>query len=99
MIHVAEDSFGRLDVLFNNAGIMDSADGDAVDTADDVWERTLAINLKKYVSAYSRGLSGSAKFRQQALESSGADEILELTRNYFAVVKRTPALRDEERAA
>jgi tRNA-dihydrouridine synthase B len=60
---------------------------------------TLAINLKKYVSAYSRGLSGAAKFRQQALESSGVDEILELTRGYFAVVKRTPALRDEERAA
>ncbi len=59
----------------------------------------LSINLKKYVSAYSRGLSGSAKFRQQTLESNDVDEILELTRNYFAVVKRAPALRDEERAA
>jgi hypothetical protein len=61
--------------------------------------RALSINLKKYVSAYSRGLSDSAKFRQQTLESNDVDEILELTRNYFAVVKRTPALRDEERAA
>ncbi|HEX9814664.1 MAG TPA: tRNA-dihydrouridine synthase, partial [Myxococcota bacterium] len=60
---------------------------------------TLSANLKKYVSAYSRGLSGSAKFRQQALESQDVDEILELTRNYFAVVKRATALRDEERAA
>ncbi len=59
----------------------------------------LSNNLKKYVSAYSRGLNGSAKFRQQALESNDVDEILELTRNYFAVVKRAPALRDEERAA
>jgi nifR3 family TIM-barrel protein len=61
--------------------------------------RALSANLKKYVSAYSRGLSGSVKFRQQALESHDVDEILKLTRNFFAVVERTPALRDEERAA
>jgi nifR3 family TIM-barrel protein len=61
--------------------------------------RALSTNLKKYVCAYSRGLSGSAKFRQQALELNDVDEILELTRNYFAVVKCAPALRDEERAA
>ena len=61
--------------------------------------RALLTNLKKYVSAYSRGLSGSAKFRQQALESNDIDEILELTRNFFAVVKCAPAPRDEERAA
>ncbi len=60
---------------------------------------TLSINLKKYVFAYSRGLSGSAKFRQQILELNDVDEILELARNYFAVVKRASALRDEERAA
>jgi hypothetical protein len=59
----------------------------------------LSTNLKKYVSAYSRGLSGSAIFRQRALESHDVDEILELTRNYFAVVKRASALSDEERAA
>jgi hypothetical protein len=39
------------------------------------------------------------KFRQRVLESQDVDEILELTSNYFAVVKRTPALNDEERAA
>ena len=61
--------------------------------------RALSANLKKYVSAYSRGLSGSVKFRQRVLESHDVDEILELTSNYFAVVKRTPALSDEERAA
>jgi NAD(P)-dependent dehydrogenase (short-subunit alcohol dehydrogenase family) len=46
MVRVAEKSFGRLDVLFNNAGIMDSRDDDAIATPEDVWERTLAINLK-----------------------------------------------------
>jgi NAD(P)-dependent dehydrogenase (short-subunit alcohol dehydrogenase family) len=45
-VAAAEDGYGKLDVLFNNAGIMDSADDDAVKTDEAVWERTLAINLK-----------------------------------------------------
>jgi NAD(P)-dependent dehydrogenase (short-subunit alcohol dehydrogenase family) len=46
MVRFAEKTFGKLDVLFNNAGIMDSNDDDAVKTSEEVWERTLAINLK-----------------------------------------------------
>ena len=34
MVASAESNFGRLDVLFNNAGIMHSQDSDAVDTAE-----------------------------------------------------------------
>ena len=32
MVAAAERTYGRLDVLFNNAGIMHSADDDAVST-------------------------------------------------------------------
>ena len=46
--------------------------------------RALGANLKKYVSAYSKGLPGSAAFRQAALESDEADRILELTREFFS---------------
>jgi NAD(P)-dependent dehydrogenase (short-subunit alcohol dehydrogenase family) len=46
MVAFAEKTFGKLDVLFNNAGIMDSADDDAMKTPEAVWEKTLAINLK-----------------------------------------------------
>jgi NAD(P)-dependent dehydrogenase (short-subunit alcohol dehydrogenase family) len=46
MVRFAEATFGKLDILFNNAGIMDSDDDDAVKTPEDVWERTLSINLK-----------------------------------------------------
>ena len=46
MVAEAERAFGKLDVLFNNAGIMDSADDDATRTSEEVWERTVAINLK-----------------------------------------------------
>jgi len=46
MIRAAETSFGRLDVLFNNAGISHPKDDDAVATEEDVWDLTMNINLK-----------------------------------------------------
>jgi tRNA-dihydrouridine synthase B len=48
----------------------------------------LGAHLKKYVSAYSKGLPGSASFRQAALESGDPDRILELTRRFFAAPPR-----------
>ncbi len=38
--------YGRLDVLYNNAGIMMAEDHSVVDTAESVWDRTIAVNLK-----------------------------------------------------
>ena len=46
MIAEAEEAFGRLDVLFNNAGISHLEDGGAVDTDEAVWEQTMNVNLK-----------------------------------------------------
>ncbi len=46
MIRAAEASFGRLDVLFNNAGISHPQDDDAVATDEEVWDLTMNINLK-----------------------------------------------------
>jgi NAD(P)-dependent dehydrogenase (short-subunit alcohol dehydrogenase family) len=38
--------FGRLDVLYNNAGIMMAEDHSVIDTEEWVWDKTLAVNLK-----------------------------------------------------
>src|SRR3954466_9638456 len=38
MVTEAEKRFGALHVLFNNAGIMDSKDDDAVSTEESVWD-------------------------------------------------------------
>jgi NAD(P)-dependent dehydrogenase (short-subunit alcohol dehydrogenase family) len=38
--------YGRLDVLYNNAGIMMAQDHSVIDTEEWVWDRTLAVNLK-----------------------------------------------------
>ncbi len=46
MVATTEEVFGRLDVLFNNAGIMHVDDGDAESTEESVWDLTMDINLK-----------------------------------------------------
>ncbi len=46
MVAQAEREFGRLNVLFNNAGIMHSDDGDAQQTVEEIWDLTMRINLK-----------------------------------------------------
>ncbi|KAE8911025.1 hypothetical protein PF005_g2126 [Phytophthora fragariae] len=66
MVNLAEKEFGALNVLFNNAGIMHSADDDAISTQEDVWDLTMNINVKgvflgcKYgIPAMRRAGSGS----------------------------------------
>jgi NAD(P)-dependent dehydrogenase (short-subunit alcohol dehydrogenase family) len=46
MVASCESAFGKLTVLFNNAGIMDGDDGDSQATSDEVWQRTIDVNLK-----------------------------------------------------
>ena len=38
--------FGRVDILFNNAGISHINDDDAINTSEDVWDLTFDINVK-----------------------------------------------------
>jgi nifR3 family TIM-barrel protein len=45
---------------------------------------SLAANLKKYVTAYAKGLPGSAAFREQVLRAGEPDAMLALTRAFFA---------------
>ena len=41
----AIDAFGRIDVLYNNAGIMPADDGGAIDLSEAVWDRIMDVNL------------------------------------------------------
>ena len=42
----AVKAFGKLDVLYNNAGIFPADDHSVVDTEEKVWDRVLAVNVK-----------------------------------------------------
>ncbi|KAI0120668.1 short-chain dehydrogenase [Xylariales sp. AK1849] len=42
----AMDSWGGVDVMFNNAGIMHAQDDDAVGTPEKIWDLTMDINVK-----------------------------------------------------
>ncbi|MBW3604770.1 MAG: glucose 1-dehydrogenase [Actinobacteria bacterium] len=41
-----EEVFGKVDVLYNNAGIFDGADGSVTDTTEDTWDRVIDVDLK-----------------------------------------------------
>ncbi|HEX3865963.1 MAG TPA: glucose 1-dehydrogenase [Gemmatimonadaceae bacterium] len=68
MIAHAEREYGRLDVLFNNAGIMHSSDDDAISTSEDTWDLTMAIN--------ARGVFLGCKFGIPALRRAGGGSII-----------------------
>ena len=46
MVDAAVEQYGRLDVLYNNAGIMPEADHSVVDTDVETWDRVMAVNLR-----------------------------------------------------
>ena len=46
MIDETVAAFGRVDVLYNNAGIMPEADHSVIDTAVDDWDRVMAVNVR-----------------------------------------------------
>jgi len=68
MVDAAEQTFGKLTVLFNNAGISHIRDDDAVMTEEDVWDITLAVNLK--------GVFLGCKYGIPALRRAGGGSII-----------------------
>lgn len=45
MVQAAVSAWGRLDVMYNNAGI-GGGEGSIVDCTEEVWDRTIAVDLK-----------------------------------------------------
>ena len=40
------ETYGKIDVLYNNAGVMPEADNSVVNTSEDVWDLVMNINVK-----------------------------------------------------
>ncbi len=68
MVAAAEREFGRLNVLFNNAGIMHSKDDDAIGTDESVWDLTLDVNAK--------GVFLGCKYGIPALRHAGGGSVI-----------------------
>ena len=84
MIRAAEASFGRLDVLFNNAGISHPKDDDAVTTEEEVWDLTMNVNLK--------GVFLGCKYGIPALRRAGGGSIINTTSFVAILGAATPQL-------
>ena len=77
MVAAAERQFGKLNVLFNNAGIMHSDDDDSEKTSEQVWDLTMDINAK--------GVFLGCKYGIPALKRAGGGSIIN-TASFVAVL-------------
>jgi len=84
MVAVAEKTYGKLNILFNNAGIMHGDDDNAMTTEEAVWDLTMAINLK--------GVFLGCKYGIPALKRAGGGSIIN-TASFVAILgAATPQL-------
>ncbi len=68
MVKFAERKFGKLNILFNNAGIMHHSDDNAVTTEEAIWDLTMNINAK--------GVFFGCKYGIPALRRAGGGSII-----------------------
>jgi len=84
MVRFAVDTFGGLHVMMNNAGIFHPQDDSVTNTPDDVWEKTIAINLK--------GVFLGCKFGIPAMLESGGGSIINIASFVAIVGAATPQI-------
>ncbi len=77
MVAVSEKEFGKLNILFNNAGIMHHEDDNAVTTEESIWDLTMNINAK--------GVFFGCKYGIPALRRAGGGSIIN-TASFVAVM-------------
>jgi NAD(P)-dependent dehydrogenase (short-subunit alcohol dehydrogenase family) len=82
MVATAEQAFGGVDILFNNAGVILPGDSGPEETTEEVWDRTLAINLKSVFLGCHYGIP--------ALERAGGGAIIN-TASIVAFLGSCPA--------
>ena len=84
MVEAAEKAFGKLNVLFNNAGIMLAKDDDAISTEEAVWDQTLDVNAK--------GVFLGCKYGIPALRRAGGGSIINTASFVARVGAATPQI-------
>ena len=77
MVDLAENEYGKLNILFNNAGIMHHQDDNAVTTEESIWDLTMEINAK--------GVFFGCKYGIPAIRRAGGGSIIN-TASFVAVL-------------
>jgi NAD(P)-dependent dehydrogenase (short-subunit alcohol dehydrogenase family) len=77
MFTQAEKTFGKVNILFNNAGISHAKDDDAVSTEESVWDLTMKINVK--------GVFLGCKYGIPAIKRAGGGSIIN-TASFVAIL-------------
>ncbi|HEV2009571.1 MAG TPA: glucose 1-dehydrogenase [Candidatus Limnocylindria bacterium] len=77
MVQAAVGAYGRLDCLYNNAGIFPEDDHSVLDTDPAVWDRVLAVNVK--------GVYLGCKYGIAAMLDSGGGSVVN-TASFVALV-------------
>jgi NAD(P)-dependent dehydrogenase (short-subunit alcohol dehydrogenase family) len=77
MVKFAEESYGRLNVAFNNAGIFLPDDDSVTNTSEEIWDTVIDVNLK--------GVFLGCKYEIPALLRAGGGSIIN-TASFVAVV-------------
>ena len=70
MIDHALTTWGRVDVLYNNAGIMPEADHSVIDTDVDTWDQVMAINV--------RGVFLGCKYAVPRMVAQGSGSVINI---------------------
>jgi NAD(P)-dependent dehydrogenase (short-subunit alcohol dehydrogenase family) len=73
----ADEKFGKLNIIFNNAGIMHSDDDNAMTTEEAIWDLTMNINAK--------GVFLGCKYGIPALQRAGGGSIIN-TASFVAIL-------------
>jgi NAD(P)-dependent dehydrogenase (short-subunit alcohol dehydrogenase family) len=77
MIRFAEKTFGRVDVVFNNAGVFHPKDESVTNTPEDIWDMVIDINLK--------GVYLGCQYAIPALLRAGGGSIIN-TASFVAII-------------